>query len=270
MELLTIIGISALSHLGGLAGGFLLIWREQFAYRFASYLISLAAGALLGVAFLDLLPEAIAEGGGPSRMLTYTLIGIVLFFLIEKLLLWRHHAHGETQGSESQRAYASEGHMEHAAIGRGKAIRPLVLFGDGLHNFLDGATIAITFAINPSLGLLTALAVLFHELPHNLSDFAILLHTNMPRRQIGWWNVGLAFASPLGALVAFTTVNTIESLLLPLLALTAGNFIYLATVDLIPEINREQQPGRILGQILLLIVGILLVWQLGVVLPEGM
>lgn len=267
LHTLSIIGIVALTQIGGIVGGLLLIWKEGLAHRLSTLLLSFAAGTLLGVAFLDLLPETAKRATDISSVFSFTLLGILLFFLIEKLLLWHHHSHNIV-GDAGDNGQHEEEHVD-APVVRGKHIRPLILFGDGLHNALDGITLAITFSIDWRIGLLTALAVFFHEVPHNISDFAVLLHTRMERGRVFWWNFVLALPSPLAALVMLVAIrNMQDAAITPLLSIAAGSFLYIALADLMPEIHHEKRPGRILAQVALIFVGVAVMWQLGTLFPS--
>ncbi len=264
-SVLIILALAVLTQLGGLLGGFLLIWKENFAHRLAGFLLSFAAGTLLGVTFLDLLPETLKAARDPSSVLAYALLGIIIFFVMEKLLLWRHHSHNEEEVIEH--VVNAEEHVDAPAL-RGTHIRPLILFGDGLHNFLDGAALALTFAVDWRLGLFTAAAIFFHEVPHNISDFAVLLHTRMARRKVLLANVLLALPSPIGAGLALFAVERVESALAPLLAIAAGSFLYIALANLMPEIHHERRRRRIVAQILLFLAGVGIMWLVGQVFPE--
>ncbi len=266
--LLFVLLIAALTQLGGLAGGVLLIWKAHVAQKISTLLLSFAAGTLLGVAFLDLLPETAEAASNIPSVFAFTLLGILCFFVIEKLLLWHHHStHDDERGNAMGEGY--DAHIEPPLVHANKHIRPMILFGDGMHNFLDGVTLATTFSIDWKLGLLTAVAVFFHEVPHNISDFAVLLHTRMPRGKVMLWNVLLTLPSPLGALLAVLAIARIQGLLVPLLAIAAGSFLYIALADLMPEIHHEKRPARILGQIGLLLAGVALLWAFGRLFPEG-
>lgn len=263
---LLIILIVAITQLGGILGGLVLIWKEHLAHKLSTLLLSFAAGTLLGVAFLDLLPETAKEANSITTVFSYTLVGILLFFLIEKLLLWHHHSHNESE--DVAHDDHGEEHLDAPAV-RGKHIQPLILFGDGLHNALDGVTLAITFSLNWRLGLLTALAVFFHEVPHNISDFAVLLHTRMKRSKVFWWNFVLALPSPLAALATLLITKKVETAITPLLSIAAGSFLYIALANLMPEIHHERRPSRIILQAGLLLLGVVVMWQLGRLFPEG-
>lgn len=255
MSLLVILGVTALVSILGLLGGILLLWNENLARRGSRYLISFAAGGLLGATFLDLLPEALdLTNQDISAIGRGALIGILVFFILEKLLVWHHHAHThETTELESAPLVSA---------------RPLIIIGDALHNFLDGAVIAIAFLVAPSLGVITALAVVAHELPQEIGDFSILLHSGMARRSVFLWNLVGGLVSLLGVGLVFIADRQFHFYQGPLLGFVAGNFIYIALADLVPTVHRERDLKRSLAQIVLLIVGIFLIWWVGTWLPE--
>lgn len=241
---------STLSSVFGLAGGFLLLWQQSWVRHFSKYFVSFAAGALLGAAFFDVLTEALAERGGSTVFVfTWVTVGFLLFFLIEKFLLWHHHTHN------------------HEAEERVNVVIPLIIVGDAIHNFIDGTIIAATFFINPGLGLATALAVFFHEIPQEIGDFSIMIHSGMARRAVVLWNILGALVSPLGAVLTIIIADQTKTILLPLLGLAAGNFLYIAAADLIPEIHREQRVGRMAIQFGLFVIGILTIVQLAKLFP---
>lgn len=258
--------IAACTQIGGLAVGIILIWRKQLVYRLSSLLISFAAGTLLGVAFLDILPETARLADQIGNVFLFALVGILIFFVVEKLLLWHHHASVEEEKADPD--HTQPAHIDAPAV-RGKHIRPLILFGDGLHNFLDGVSLAIAFSVSWRLGLLTALTVFFHEVPHNISDFAVLLHTRMKRRRVLFWNIALALPSPIGALAATFAVGKVQALVAPLLGIAGGSFVYIALAGLMPEIHQEARPRRILMQLAALLLGVVVMWGLGRAFPDA-
>lgn len=251
---LAILGICVLVSLLGLIGGLLLLWKVALTKRWSGGFISFAAGTILAAAFLDLLPEAAQEIGKPERVFSWMLVGILTFFLLEKFLLLHHHSHGHETDTHEERLL--------------KSARPLILFGDTLHNFLDGAIIAIAFLTYPALGIITAIAVAAHEIPQEIGDFSILLASGMKRGKVLLWNVVVAMSNPLGALAAIALRNEITQLSPTLLAFIAGTFLYLALADLIPTIKHEHRLSRSFAHIVLLLAGVLLIWQIGVLLPE--
>ncbi|MBI4414751.1 MAG: ZIP family metal transporter [Candidatus Kerfeldbacteria bacterium] len=264
MTLATVLLVTTATSLAGLAGGFLLLWKGRAVARGSLWLVSFAAGSLLAAAFLDLLPEALSESDEPVGLMPWVLGGLLLFFLIEKFLLFHHHMHRNEEGDESSTSLHHDDH--HAA--RRAILRPLIIFGDAIHNFLDGVIIAATFLVEPAAGFAVALAVFFHELPQEIGDFGILLHSGMQRRRIALWNVLGALVSPIGALIGYYALESFGQFELPLIAAAAGGFIYIAGSDLIPEINHEARARNIVSQVLMLLVGIAAIWLVGRVLPE--
>lgn len=199
-------------------------------------LVSFAAGTLIAVAFLDLIPESVAEIN--IKSVFYAVIsGFFLFFLLEKFLHWRH-CH-EEDCKEHPFTYLS-------------------LFGDGIHNFFDGMIISASFMTNLSLGFATTLAVVAHEIPQELGDFAILIRGGFTKRKAVLWNFLIALTAFIGALfVYFVPYN--YNLLGIVLPFTAGGFIYIAASDLIPEMHKERNPAKLLLQILFFAFGIVLI-----------
>lgn len=256
---LIILGVTALVSVLGLLGGILLLWNENLARRSSRYLISFAAGSLLGATFIDLFPEALDLANQNFFVVGRgALIGILVFFILEKLLVWHHHAHTHA---------LAHGTAEFEAQSLVSA-RPLIIIGDALHNFLDGAVIAIAFLAAPSLGVITALAVVAHELPQEIGDFSILLHSGLARRTVFLWNLAGGLVSLLGVGLVFIADRQFHAFQGPLLGFVTGNFIYIALADLVPTVHRERDLKRSLAQIALLVVGILLIWWVGTFLPE--
>ncbi len=257
--LVSILGLTIGSSLLGLAGGFFLLWREASTRRWATLLMSFGAGAILGATFLELLPEALTNSADAGHTLLFMLGGVVLFFIVERLLIWHHHTHEHDTGEDTH-------HPTHLSA---TTVRPLIIIGDALHNFLDGAVIAIAFLVSAKLGVVTALAILVHELPQEIGDFSILIHSGMRKGSVALWNVLGALVSPLGALVAFIADERFKSLEVPLLAFAAGNFLYIALADLVPAMQHQRSFRQSIGQILMLLLGLGIIWGIGLVLPEA-
>lgn len=233
---------SLLSSVLGLIGGFLILSKYNGVKKISRYLISFAAGALLGAAFFDVLTEAINEH--PEKLTTifaWTMGGFLFFFLIEKSLLWHHHGHSE------------EFHQKKDVL------VPLNIIGDAIHNFVDGTIIAATFLANPTVGIATALAVFFHEIPREIGDFSIMIFAGVRRSRVALWNFYGALISPVGALLTVWLSSHIHGIQLPLLGVAAGNFIYIAAADLVPEIHRERGTRNIIGQFFLLLAGLAII-----------
>lgn len=255
--------LSLASSLLGLIGGFLLLWKADRVRQWSGWLVSFAAGSILAAAFLDLIPEALEHGeerGLPlSSVLAWVLAGALTFMLVEKLLIWHHHSHTHDLDHDAT-------HPSH--LPTGPTVRPLIIVGDALHNFLDGAVIAAAYLVSPPLAIITALAVFAHELPQEIGDFGILVASGMRRKAIMLWNVVGALFSPLGTVVMLTAADPFEAFEPLLLAFAAGNFIYIALADLLPSIQHERRLVKSLTQLGLLLVGVLVIWQIGVRLPH--
>ena len=234
-----------LGSIAALIGGVILLSKEKFALKISHFLASFAAGVLLGTAFFDLLPEAMHEGEGTGvDVFFYTLVGIVIFFLIERFIHWFHH-HEEYHEHEKET----------------KSTLSLIIIGDTMHNFLDGVVIAATFMVNPQVGILTALAVFAHEIPQEIGDFGLMLHKGLSRKRIIIVNIISAAFAFMGAIITYLLGNVLEGYLPVFLAITAGFFIYIAASDLIPEIHHEKRRGFAIIESLLLILGIVVVWM---------
>jgi zinc and cadmium transporter len=211
------VGLSMAGSVGGLlAAALLLLLPPRVHPRLVPPLVSYAVGTLLGVALLALLPEAISKAP-PGRVFGTLLVGILAFFVMEKLLLWRHcHA-------DACEVHSSSG--------------PLVLIGGAVHNFIDGAMIGASVMTSFSLGVSAAVAVAAHEVPHEIGDFAVLLHAGYGRRRALALNVLCALASLAGAALAVLLVDVVPGLLPYLLSLAAASFLYVALSDLVPDLH---------------------------------
>lgn len=252
-----IIIFTLLGSVVSLIGGIILLFKQQLAISISHYLASFAAGALLGTAFLDLLPEASHEaeelmslGKGEINIFLWTLFGFLTFFLLERFLRWFHHHHDDQQTKD-------------------KAVVSLVTLGDSLHNFIDGVAIAATFMVSIPLGIVTTIAVAAHEIPQEIGDFGILLHKGLKRTKILVLNVVSALAALAGALLTYLLGESIHDALPIFLSLAAGFFIYIAASDLIPEIHNQEKRKVAFIETLLLIVGVLVIY-IAVSLLEGM
>ncbi|MDO8752001.1 MAG: ZIP family metal transporter [Candidatus Wolfebacteria bacterium] len=240
---------SLIGSVVALVGGVILLYKERWIKKISLYLVSFAAGALLGAAFFDLLPEAFrqAEGTtGENEIFGAVLAGIIALFLFEKVLKW-HHCHDEECDA--------------------KTISSTVLFGDAIHNFLDGIAIAAAFFVSIPVGIATTIAVFFHEVPQEIGDFGILLHNGYARGKVFLYNFLGALATPAGALMGYFLLAYISPWLGIILAFTAGAFIYISTSDLIPEV-RHKEKGNEFGHIFTIILGIAVVFFIGLLFQE--
>ena len=251
------------------AGLFLLV-PEAAGRRLLPHFISYATGALLGAALLALLPDAM-EGVGPGGARgigVALLVGLGIFFVIEKLVLWWHtYSNGHTRA-------AHEGHHGHDAPGEDHDARGhhhgthghehgahtasgvLVIIGDSIHNALDGVLIAAAFLTSFPLGLVTTFAVAAHEIPHRVGDFAILVHSGMSRGRALVMNMATGLTSILGGIAAFFGLQRALGMLPYALALAAAGFLYIAVAGLIPGLHRRADPTTSLAQVILMGLGV--------------
>jgi zinc and cadmium transporter len=235
------VGLSVLGSLGGLltASGFLLL-GDGLRTRLVPVAISYAVGTLLGVALLALLPEAL-ETLPPTRALGTLLAGVLTFFLLEKLVLWRHCHDGD--------GHQCEVHTSSAAS--------LVIVGDAFHTFVDGAIIAAAVLTSIPLGITTALAVAAHEIPQEVGDVAILLRAGYSRGKALTLNVLSGIGGVLGATAMIIASQDLPLALPYVLSFAAGNFLYIAMADLIPDLHRGGVEGSAVRQMALIGAGVL-------------
>jgi len=232
-SLMSVFLVSLLSFVGLL----FIALKEESLKKILLFLVSFAAGSLLGDAFLHLLPKAIEELGVGLEMPLAILVGILTFFVLEKFISWRH-CHIPTS-------------KEHP--------HPVVfmnLVGDGFHNFTDGVVIAASFLVSVPLGIATALAVLFHEIPQEIGDFGVLIHGGFSKERALFFNFTSALMAVAGAVFTLFLGVRFISLMRLLIPFTAGGFIYIAGSDLIPELHKETNLAKSLLQMLGLILGI--------------
>jgi len=232
----------------------------------AQYLLSLAAGALLATAFMHLLPEAFESKLEPATLFAMLLFGLVFFFLLDKAELW-HHGHEHHHGPGHGHAAAHGHHHAHAEAPRSGGWA--VLTGDSVHCFGDGVLIASAFVADLRLGLVAALAVLAHEVPHHIGDLVVLRQTSSnPRAALV--KVSLAGTmTALGGLVGWWLVDSLHSLLPYFLVLASSSFIYVALADLIPQLQKRLSARQTAAQIAWLVVGIVLVTLVSRLAHEG-
>jgi zinc and cadmium transporter len=222
------------------------------------HLVSFATGALLGAALLALIPHAVL-GAGSERVheVGIALIaGIALFFVLEKFLLWRHchddHCDTHTVGD-------SHSHAQVHDDARRKASGSLVLVGDALHNVLDGVLIAAAFLTDVHLGIVTAVAIMAHEIPQEVGNFAVLLHSGVSRGRALALNLLTSLTAVIGGVVGYFALETAQRLLPFALAVAASSLLYVAVADLIPGLHRRTDPKSSVTQVLLIGLGIALI-----------
>ena len=244
---MTTIGwIVAMSLAGGalsvLAAGVLALSARR---TWVPVLISYAIGALLGAAFLEVLPNAVEASGSASATASIVLAGILGFFVLEKLVLWRH-CHEET----------CEAHEIHGHGGDHSRSGLLILVGDTFHNFVDGVLIAAAFMQSIPLGLVTALAMIAHEIPQEVGDFLILLHSGYSRLRALLFNLLSSLATLAGGLLAYYGLSAAQGAVPVMLALAAASMIYVAVADLIPGLHKRTELRATIAQVVLILLGI--------------
>jgi zinc and cadmium transporter len=252
--LLWIVLGAAFGGIASAAFAVIFIWiPEARSGRILPHFVSFATGALLGAALLALLPEAF-EQAGPHRARAIGLtviIGLGVFFVIEKLVLWWHeHSHEDELAHHA----VGDGHAAHDP--RAHASGVLVLIGDSVHNALDGVLIAAAFLTSVPLGLVTTVAVAAHEVPHRVGDFAILVHAGFTRRRALLLNLATGLASVAGAVAAYYALRQAFGALPYALAFAAAGFLYIAVAGLIPGLHRRSDPVTSAMQVLLITLGI--------------
>jgi len=269
-----LVWIILFTAVGGIASaafaGLFLLVPEAAGRRLLPHFVSYATGALLGAALLALLPEAM-EGVGPEgahAIGAAMLVGLGVFFVIEKLVLWwhthanghGHEAHGHGGHGHDHDGHAhSDGHDQDGHghdHGRAAASGVLVIIGDSVHNALDGVLIAAAFLTSFPLGLVTTFAVAAHEIPHRVGDFAILVHSGMSRGRALVMNMATGLTSIIGGVAAYFGLQRAIGALPYALALAAAGFLYIAVAGLIPGLHRRADPRTSLAQVILMGLGV--------------
>jgi zinc and cadmium transporter len=236
MQLTLIIGFCLLGSVFSvlLAGGVLLI-KQETRRRFTFYAVSYATGTLLGAAFLGLIPHAVHHLS-VDKVLPAVLVGLILFYLLEKLAVWRHCHNADCE--------------VHSSAGL------LILMGDSLHNFVDGVAIAAAFAGSVELGIATSIAVIAHEVPQEVGDFAILLESGYSRRRAFAYNMLSSLFALLGAILAYFLLTPLQGVVPYLMALSGASFIYIALADLVPSRRHATSFVGVACEFALMVLGI--------------
>jgi len=222
--------ISLISFVGAIS----LLLKENILNKLLLMLISFSAGALIGGAFLHLIPEA-AEKSPHGEVYIFVILGFIFFFILEKYLHWRH-CHEDK----------CDVHM----------FTYLNLVGDGIHNLVDGLIIGASFVVNFNFGLATSFAIIMHEIPQEIGDFGVLIYGGFSRNKALFYNFISASLAILGTLIGYTLANTLDIFLKLLMPLAAGGFIYIASCDLIPELHKQKDIKKASAAMLVFILGI--------------
>ncbi len=232
--LLSVIVVSLVSFVGV----FSLSWGESALKKYIDFFISLAIGALLGDAFIHLIPESFKSSLSSTSVGLLIIVGILFFFVIEKFIHWHHH------GEDKE--------IEHI-----HPVGKLVLFTDGFHNFIDGIIIGASFLVSIPVGIATTIAVVLHEIPQEIGDFAVLIHSGYEKGKALWYNFLSALTSVLGAIFVFIFGNVLDNSITFFLPIAAGGFIYIAVADLIPELHKTKNIKHSIIQLGIIILGVL-------------
>lgn len=235
----------ALVSLVSFVGLFTLSLREGVLRRTVFVLVGLAVGTLLGDAFIHLIPEALASGLSETAVGTALMGGVIVFFILEKLLSW-HHSHGAHE--ETHQTIAAHDHGP-------KTLGPLVLIADFVHNMLDGIIIGAGFLLGVEVGIATTVAVVIHEIPQEIADFGLLVHSGWSRGKALLWNFLSAVSAFIGLALVFLLGQTVESFVPLAAAVTAGAFIYIAGSDLVPELQKTAGLRKTLLQLVSIACG---------------
>jgi zinc and cadmium transporter len=218
-----------------LAGVITFVVKKEILNKISLLLVAFSAGALLGGAFFHLLPESLEISNG-LRPFIYLVSGIILFFILERFLKW-HHCHESGECEVHTFTYMS-------------------LFGDGIHNFIDGMVIVSAFAVSFDLGLVTTIAVSAHELPQEFGDFGVLIHGGFSRAKALFWNFASSVTAVLGAVVGYLMIDSFENIASFLLPFAAGGFIYIAMSDLVPELHKEARLSKSVVSFVFFVFGV--------------
>lgn len=239
-SLLSVAVVSILS----LVGITTLFFNKELNKNMLLYLVSFSVGGLLGGAFFHLIPEATKSSGFTTTVSSFILVGILASFIVEQVLKWRH-CHVPT----------SEDHPHSFAY--------MNLIGDSVHNMIDGIIIGGSYLVSTPMGIVTTLAVCLHELPQEIGDFGVLVYAGFTRRKALKYNFLTALTAFIGVIIALSLNAYIESLTKYLIPFAAGNFIYIAGSDLIPELHSEKEISHIIIQIAAMLLGVILLYGIG-------
>lgn len=239
-----VVFVSLLSLLGALT----LAIKEEVLERILIFFVSFSTGALFGDVFIHILPEITSKSPFTITMAIYFLFGILASFILEKVLFWNHHSHTDDCHER-----------KHSHV---QSFTYMILFADGIHNFIDGLVIGAGFIAGLPIGIATTIAVVIHEIPHEIGDFAVLLHGGLNRRKALFLNFLSAVTAIAGTVIALLVQDYIRGAELFLLCFAAANFIYIAGSNLIPELHRHSDVKRDLIQIATFIAGILIMFSM--------
>ena len=252
--------IIAASLLGGsLSVAFAAMLTLNTRASWVQMLISYAIGALLGAAFLNALPEALELSKDPNGISVIVLSGILFFFILEKMVIWRHCHFDECEAHEPANNISISATNDHDSGRSGM----MVMLGDTFHNFVDGILIAAAFMVDVQLGIVTSIAIIAHEIPQEAGNFLILLNSGYSRQKALLFNLLSSIATLIGGVMAYFMLQDMNHLMPSLLGLAAACMIYVAMSDLIPGLHKRPEIGSTIQQVVLIILGITSIWLTG-------
>ena len=216
-------------------------------------LISYAVGTLLGAVFLELLPQAFEMASSLEGMAATILVGILLFFVLEKLVLWRHCHVEQCEAHDPPLA----AHHDQGRSGM------MIMIGDTFHNFVDGVLIAAAFLASHELGIVTAIAIIAHEIPQEVGDFVILLHSGYSKGRAFVFNMLSSAAMVLGGAIGYVALQSVQHWIPSLLGLAAASMLYVSVADLIPGLHKRPELLATLQQVVLITLGVATIWLVG-------
>jgi len=241
-NILLVLISTVLVSLISLIGLITISFKKDFIKKILLILVAFAAGVMLGASFFDVLPEAVQILG--ENIFFYVLVGILIFFTVERYIHW-HHCHHY--------------HEKHEEI---QPMAYLNLIGDGVHNFIDGTIIAASFLTGLQLGIISTIAIVAHEIPQEMGDFAILVKSGLKPKKALFYNLLTAFLCVIGGLITLFFANSFQNIAPILLSLAGGGFIYLSLVDIVPDLHKETSMKKIILESLFLFLGILIIFYL--------
>lgn len=237
--LVSVVIVSLISLLGVIY----FVLSERALSKWLPWLVAFAAGALLGASFFDLIPESFEMIGDKAPI--YIVGGILLFLFFEEIMHWHHSRHHDCEGCDNNKK---------------KVVGYSILLGDGLHNFLDGVLIASAFMMDYQLGIATTIAVALHEIPQELGDFAVLVHSGFTKIQALFLNLASALLAVLGGVIAYFSFQSIENILPYIVAIGAGGLLYIALVDLVAGMKESKYSLVRVGQMFALLAGLVVLF----------
>lgn len=234
-----------------LLGIFTLSLQERLLRKYVFLLVSLAVGALLGDAFIHLIPEAFEITSNPVMQSLSIITGIIIFFILEKLLHWHHHQTENQIDIEEMGENTNHHNQKHI-----HPVGKMILISDGIHNFIDGLIIGVSYLVSIEVGIATTIAIILHEVPQEIGDFGILIHSGYSKFKALWFNFLSGLTAVIGTVIALVLGSSSESITLWLIPLAAGGFIYIAMSDLIPEMHRTKSIRESVLQICMVLIGV--------------